>query len=458
MNRKIKYWILSVVLFVLGFSFLILVFENKKNAITEEKKIAGNSYSSMFGKYALQLSQPDWEEILHAGYDSLLLTSYRCHNFDEESLGWAFGVNPLQIIWRTGSAYEVETYLKDFLQYVDTVKVVFLELDPRKHYDEDLLEQIRMHNEIQFFIFYGPLSIDEWKSLEQKEVLEKRWDQYVKLSNSLVEFENVNLFCFDKEEWMISNPNLYKDSRTLHEDAIFQIYGSFGSGKYKVTKEMLQDEWKETLHVPKKIECVDLQGQVVACLGDSMLAKSRGGFGPAEIASGFLNAEVYNLAISGSSVTGEKPEDLTQMAEYLINLENCQNPDYIILSYGYNDYSLEVLPGISEDNNELSFEEVYRDNIKKLKKTYPQTNIILSTPPKSSVDLGTKYSLDMYVDIIEKIAEEEKLYCLNNYDAEEMSDERLDEILIDGVHFNEKGCYIQGNRIAALIQDIHEKK
>lgn len=480
MKKGKKYGIVIVFILLIGLLILLWCLYEKRQPEISGQKQAGSFYGMNFTKYVPPLSLPVWNELEGSKYDSLLLTSYRCRQFDLDVLSWGFGVKPLQVVWQTGSTYEVKEILEQSFENIDDIGTVFMELDPRQHNSNELMQLFWSHKETEFYVFFSPYPSKYWSKLEAQDALKERQKQYRIWEERLLKLEHVKLFYFDDQEWMANNPNFFADAKSLHKDALFQIYAAMGIGHCKLTEE----EQNELYPITKEPVYEDFSGQVIFCLGDSMLGKDRNGSGAAEVAAGFLNAKVYNAAIGGSSAAGAELSDLSQMVDILLSwesyaekigterwqeqiplevaliLEQMQavTPDYIILAYGYNDYSEGTPPYVQNGMNAVSFEEALRQNIKRLKITYPQAKIIVSTAVSSSMDLGMDYVLEDYAMAARQAAEKEQVYCLYNYEVDELISSNLENILSDGVHFNVAGRFLQGKRIAAFLEKIGEPK
>lgn len=484
MVQRKKYGIVLLIVLLFGVLIGLLIFwwnhgRNQENEIYGQRQ-AGSFYSLGASKYGRKETMPDWEKLKKSSYDSLLLTSWQCRQFNLDALTWGFGVEPLPIVWKMGSTGEVCTILKQAFENMGSIKTVFLELDPRWHNPEELVKLLKKHNKTQFYIFYRPYPSEYWRMQVKQNTIVKRLYTYVDLTNQLLELEHVKVFYFDNQKWMAGNPCFFADGTQVSRDALFQIYSAFGSGDCQLT-----DAKPETIvPVLEEQPYEDLSGKILFCLGDSMLGKDRNESGVAEIAAGLLHAEVYNAAISGSSASGKNYSDLTGMVDMLLD-PNCYKenaktvdfaeqmpagvaailvqmqdvtPDYIILAYGYNDYSQGAYPYADAGEGQVSFTDVLRENIRRLKAAYPEAEIILSTAVTSSTDLKRKYSLEMYTQAAKKVAQEERILCLYNYETDELISENLDNILSDGVHFNAAGRFLQGSRLASFIEEDWKQK
>ncbi len=477
-GRKYGIVIAIAILLFIGLLLLLWVFFRNRPDPSGEKQV-GSAYQADFVKYYHAEMITAWEDLENSQYDSLLLTSYRCRQFNRDALTWGFGVEPFQVVWKTGSVHEVKMALEKAFKSSDNLETVFLELDPRRHNDSALVEWIRAQTDTHFFIFFGPYPAAYWKRLEERKGLEECFFAYSEFAQKLQKLENVSLFYFDNQEWMVNNPYFFADRIQISRDGIFQIYSAFGSGSCMLTKGNMSQEPKKFLPVTDTKEYADFSGQTIFCFGDSMLGKDRNESGVAEIAAGLLHAQVYNAAVSGSSASGKEIHDLTGMVDILLNweqekekltteeyqeqipkdaavvLENMQNvtPDYIILAYGYNDYSAGVYPYEGEEG-QVSFMDALCGNIDRLKAAYPQARIIVSTAVTSSTDLDREYSLRLYADAARAAAQKEQVYCLYNFETDQLIRSNLENILVDGVHFNMVGRFLQGGRIAAFLEEI----
>lgn len=485
MKKGKKYGIIILGVLLIGLLFFWWQYAGSRERNFQSKRQAGNSYFAGWVKYpheeywSFREKTEERTGSQNTEYDSLLLTSYRCRLFDLESLNWGFGVTPKQAVWRTGSVHEVKSILETVFQQ-KKMSTVFLELDPRQHNQEALIKWIGKQTKTQFYIFFSPYPVSYWERIERSKGLPERMTAYKEMGEQLSGMDNVMLFYFDSAEWMAASPHYFKDGTQVSQDGIHQIYSAFGAGNCRIEEE----EPEKFRPVLTQKEYADFSGQVLFCFGDSMLGKDRNESGAAEAAAGFLNAQVYNAAVSGSSASGNEPRDLSNILDMLLDWEQEKNrlktaeyqeqipkeaaealirmqdakPDYIILAYGYNDYSAQAYPyedALWEgDGGQNSFPAALRENIRRLKAAYPDAKIIVSTVVTSSIDLGGEYPLRLYAKAAQKAAEAEQVYCLYNFETGKLVQRNLKELLSDGVHFNVKGRFLQADRIAEFLETI----
>lgn len=482
MKRGRKCGIVIGILLLIGLFFFLWKCCNHKGPDFTQARQIESAYSAGWTKYPLKQEPMDWEQVEGETYNSLVLTSYRCRQFNLDALEWGFGVEPLQIVWETGSADEICASLDQAAEALEHVDLVFLELDPRRHNDTDLVNQIQSQEDTKFFIFFTPYPADYWKRMEQNEGLEDRLLEYGQLAAALTGLDNVLLFYFDDQEWMTCNPYYFADGKQMSEGGIYQIFSAFGAKSFLLTTEEMNSGARTLQPFSEKKDYTALKGQTIFCFGDSMFGKDKNESGVIEVAGGFVNAQVYNAAISGSSASGKKISDLTGTMDLLLNweeekdkllqeeyqeqippftvseLERMQGvtPDYIILGYGYNDYSQGAYPYEGGSDGQVSFADSLHTNIQRLKEAYPEAKIILSTAVTSSRNLELEYPLWMYADATKQVAEKEQIFCLYNYETEELVSANLDWLLLDGVHFSVAGRFLQAGRIASLLEEIGE--
>lgn len=475
MQKRNKHRIVipAVLILLAGLLTVLLCqyFRNDKKDFLPEQRTAGNSCSigrckawkPEYGELDRQLGQAE-----DKSYTGLILTSYRFSLFDKEAIQWGFGVKPLQAVWRTGSVHELTQILETVFREQPDMEKVFLELNPARHNDKKLIRFIRSHPETEFYIFFPPYPAEYWEQISERGTLGRRLAEYGDFSAKLRKSEHVKLFYFDDREWMTENPGFFKDGTRMSADGIFRMYSAFGAGECMVRGS------QSFFPAKQKRGWKDFSGQTVFCFGDSMFDKDRGDSGVLETAAGFLNADVYNASVCGAGAAGEADRDFKNITDLLLSrnwegisyaqpdipaetlgiLKKMQTvtPDYIVIGYGYNDYSAQVPPVPGKSGDSRSFEKALKENVERIRDRYPAAKIILSTAVTSTTDLGGNYPLKQYADAAWGLAEKEGIYCLYNYDDGELSAETIDGLLVDGVHFNDRGRFIQAVRLAKLME------
>lgn len=235
-------------------------------------------------------------------------------------------------------------------------------------------------------------------------------------------------------------------------------------------------------------------------LGDSIFDNNRDGTGVPYLTAVQCNADVYNLAIGGTTATikltesaeNEKwesrglmgivkamtkqiPTDIfegTRAKEILDNPNvDFSKTDYFIIEYGINDY-FEGAPRSydNESHNLHTYVGALRVAIQQLRDLAPGATIILCPPHYCLFYNGDKYvgdsnvtdkgagTLRDYMGTCEYIAGEQQTLFLNTYYDLGIDSYTADKYLEDGIHLTQEGRQIYADALARLILAHEEEK
>jgi len=230
-----------------------------------------------------------------------------------------------------------------------------------------------------------------------------------------------------------------------------------------------------------------LSGKTIVCFGDSIWGAVRDETGIASKVEKMTGATVVNYAIPGSTASKTKgtiKEDASSdysLMEIIEGLENeafendlletirpdvLENADYLILAYGLNDY-FQGVPAEVEDD---SYESYLRFAVSYFKEHYPNLQIVLIGQTYSQVysygivqeDSNTKnfgggVGTD-YVKAAEKIAKEQEVLFINQYDSLPINEWNGKIYLEDAVHLNEKGRREYAKVVAECILEDYKER
>ena len=235
-------------------------------------------------------------------------------------------------------------------------------------------------------------------------------------------------------------------------------------------------------------------------LGDSIFDNNRDGTGVPYLTAVQCNADVYNLAIGGTTATikltesaeNEKwesrglmgivkamtkqiPTDIfegTRAKEILDNPNvDFSKTDYFIIEYGINDY-FEGAPRSydNETHNLHTYVGALRVAIQQLRDLAPGATIILCPPHYCLFYNGDKYvgdsnvtdkgagTLRDYMGTCEYIDGEQQTLFLNTYYDLGIDSYTADKYLEDGIHLTQEGRQIYADALARLILAHEEEK
>lgn len=235
-------------------------------------------------------------------------------------------------------------------------------------------------------------------------------------------------------------------------------------------------------------------------LGDSIFDSNRDGTGVPYLTSVQCDADVYNLAIGGTTATLKQTESAenekwenrglqglvkaltgqisTDIFEGTKAKEILDNPnidfsqtDYFIIEYGINDY-FEGAPRSyeTESHSLYTYAGSLRVAIRELRNLAPDCTIVLCPPHYCLFFNGDRYvgdsnvtdkgagTLRDYMGTCEYIAGEQQTLFLNTYYDLGIDAYTTDKYLEDGIHLTQEGRQIYADALARLILSYEESK
>ena len=234
-------------------------------------------------------------------------------------------------------------------------------------------------------------------------------------------------------------------------------------------------------------------------LGDSIFDNNRDGSGVPYLTAKQCNADVYNLAIGGTSASIEADEstDWTQWTSRgfggVVNAmmkripadifagtragELLNNPhidfsqtDYFIVEYGTNDFFRGVPQSDDDGYNQRSYAGALRYGVSNLYELAPGATVILCSPMYArffkdgfmigdgNVTNNGNGTLFDYVGTCNYVAKEQNALFFNAYLDLGIDGYTAEEYLEDGVHLTEAGRQLYADALAKIILNYEETK
>ena len=230
-----------------------------------------------------------------------------------------------------------------------------------------------------------------------------------------------------------------------------------------------------------------LEGKKIVVFGDSIWNDARGEDGVSEHLMAMTGSTVYNCAIGGTSaaLVGDNPANIrdwtNQSFNGMVYVANGVVPaynvlgdtsayevieqvdfntvDYILVSYGLNDFFSEVpvYPEYYYDIN--SYVGALRNGILHLRENYPQAQIVLVTPTYSELfESEREYRIGDYVEAMRGVSVEMNTGLADMFHI--MGDDAASRIshLDDGVHLSAEGREIYAQGINWYLTELEKAK
>lgn len=230
-----------------------------------------------------------------------------------------------------------------------------------------------------------------------------------------------------------------------------------------------------------------LEGKKIVVFGDSIWNDARGEDGVSEQLMALTGSTVYNCAIGGTSaaVVGESTEfsydwrsqsfnGMVYVANKLLPADvvlegtaacevikqvDFSTVDYILVSYGLNDFfsGVSIYP---KEYYELSnYVGALRNGILHLRENYPQAKIVLVTPTYTKMFEGEKeFEIGDYVEAMRSVSQEMNTELADMFHVLGEDPESRLEHLEDGVHLSAEGRKLYANGIAWYLTEIEKEK
>ena len=101
--------------------------------------------------------------------------------------------------------------------------------------DINICPYIEAHPETEFVFFYPPYSILYWNDITRQKQLEAEIAELEYVTERLLSYENVRMFCFQDQEEIICDLNNYADYTHYHGDVCRYIVECFADGACELT-------------------------------------------------------------------------------------------------------------------------------------------------------------------------------------------------------------------------------
>lgn len=230
-----------------------------------------------------------------------------------------------------------------------------------------------------------------------------------------------------------------------------------------------------------------LKGKKIVVFGDSIWNDARGEDGVSEQLMALTGCTVYNCAIGGTSaaVVGESTEfsydwrsqsfnGMVYVANKLLSpnvvlegTEACEvikqvdfpTVDYILVSYGLNDFFSDVSIYPKEYYELSNYVGALRNGILHLRENYPQAKIVLVTPTYTKLFEGEKeFEIGDYVEAMRSVSVEMNTELADMFHVLGTDAESRLEHLDDGVHLSSEGREVYAKGIAWYLTEIEKEK
>lgn len=128
----------------------------------------------------------------------------------------------------------------------------------RLNLDTNICPYIEANPDTEFYIFYPPYSILFWNDVLLENHMEATMRKYEYITLRLLEYDNVRVFFFPNQEWIICNLDNYADYSHYHPDINRYMTECFAKGECEVTKESLGGELDKMREIVSRYDFEEL--------------------------------------------------------------------------------------------------------------------------------------------------------------------------------------------------------
>lgn len=114
----------------------------------------------------------------------------------------------------------------------------------------NLCPYIEQNPDTTFYIFFPPYSILYWNDVICENHLEATIAEYYEIADTVLDYDNVRVFFFPNQEWIVTDLNNYADYSHYHRDINRYMAECFRDGTCEVTDG---EEMKEALIVMQEV-------------------------------------------------------------------------------------------------------------------------------------------------------------------------------------------------------------
>ena len=226
-----------------------------------------------------------------------------------------------------------------------------------------------------------------------------------------------------------------------------------------------------------------LEGKKIVVFGDSIWNSARGEDGVSEQLAELTGSIVYNCAVGGTSaaVVGESTDfsydwrsksfnGMVHVANKLLpadvilaETDACEvikqvdfsTVDYLLVSYGLNDYFSDVSIYPNEYYDIATYVGALRNGILHFRENYPQAKIVLVTPTYTKVFEGERqHAIGEYVEGVKRVSQDMNTELIDvSFVLGDDMESRVSH-LEDGVHLSAEGRSLYAKGIAEYLTQI----
>lgn len=176
-----------------------------------------------------------------------------------------------------------------------------------------------------------------------------------------------------------------------------------------------------------------------------------------------VDCEVINCGVGGSHTGHLEDNDRHKVRHALDRLQPDvleQQPDLVIMQFGINDSYVDTNDPESPSRISVSnFRKNMTFIIDEIKKADIQVILLTPNPFGSNKEQWRHQRLESYVEVIRELAMNMKIAFIDVYalyrEYDKIPGQQIDDLLLDGVHPNDKGHEILAEKLVEIIYSLY---
>ncbi len=139
--------------------------------------------------------------------------------------------------WWTDEYYNIQWVMHNYVQpeavEEETPAEAYLESTGR-NLDVNICPYIEQNPDTEFYVFFPPGSILFWNDVMRENHLEATLAEHQYIVDRLLSYDNVRIFFFSNQEWIVTDLNHYADEIHYHSDINYYMTECFANGACEV--------------------------------------------------------------------------------------------------------------------------------------------------------------------------------------------------------------------------------
>lgn len=427
----------------------------------------------------------DMKRIKTEEYDTLFMSMYSTEFYKESDFMYYRAMDTLRTDYCIPNGKLVRWYFDKVKASGNQVDRVYLGVDPEHTSKEDIVILVQENPDVFFEVVLPYPAVQYWTDMKEEKFV-KIMQKYQTFVEWILPLENADLFIFGNEEWLVANPANYENPFSTNEDVSeFLMCNMDFTHPYNVSMEKVGEEIEQYFDLYRTYQnrtYPNAEGLEILFLGDSIIGNYTDSLSIPQVVAGHTGAVAYNFGCGGSTAADSKEDvpSMTMIADALLEGKmndipqdtayyeellrykkegNKEAPKMFVINYGLND-CFQGLPLNGEEPYDTStYEGALRLTVEKIKKHYPEAQILLMSPHfTSGMNFGKDKAgekggtLAEYAAMVVKVAEEMDVDVLDNFKELGITEKNWLQYLPDGTHPNERARYLFGSRIIEKIE------